>query len=176
MRCTESSCLKDSDPFGLLCPFFMPLPGRGGSGRSSRARERRGNLLRTPERKGLPSREKVRHKIIVTLLAFNEFCNSNFPFSLAEFQFLLHIHFLHFPFQFQRDCQRKENANRGSLDNRTASFFKIDTLFLCISLCKKTSLESFNRPLRLFFHFRHPRTAHNFHGRMKRNQIDSLLV
>ena len=38
------------------------------------------------------------------------------------------------------------------------------------------ALEFFNKPIKLLFYFRHLRTAHNFHGRMKKNQIDSVLM
>lgn len=47
----------------------------------------------------------------------------------------------------------KENANRGSLDNRTASLFKIDTFFCVYPFARR---RAFNRPIILFFHFIFP--------------------
>lgn len=99
-----------------LCPYQggeevagPPGPGKDGVTFCGHLKGRACHLARKSDTKSLSrsllSMSSATPTFLSVLLNSNSFFTSTF--------------FFHFP--FQRDCQRKENANRGSLDNRTVS-------------------------------------------------------
>ena len=75
-----------------------------------------------------------------------------------------------------RHDKSKDGVNCDGLNHRAEGISKVDARHLIETFSNKAGFVAINRAIRLVFEFKNPFTAHNIHGRMRRNQGSSAIT
>src|SRR5436190_15557841 len=76
---------------------------------------------------------------------------------------------------FIGDCQRKNNTNRGSLNDGAKGVIEVNSRLLSKAFCDKASLESINCSIGKIFYAEYPFGAHNILMSRSWNEIPSMI-